>query len=307
MKHVLSVSLGSSRRDSCAEIKLIGERFLLERRGTDGSLERFEELMVANDGTVDCLCVGGTNLGLHCAGRFYPFRDIGRIARKVKQTPLVDGAGLKNTLERQTVRWLQEREVIDFTTVNVLVTCGIDRFGLAETLDEIGSRVRFGDTMFILGLPWALPSLRALQVLGRALLPIAVKLPFRWIYPTGTRQESITPKYRRHYLWADVIAGDFHYIRRHLPENLGGRTVLTNTTTAEDVELLRARGAGRLITSTPVIDGRTYATNVMEGVIVCLLDRSPDDISSDDYANLIGELQWEPSVRDLMPEEEGNP
>ena len=71
MKHVLSISLGSSSRDSTAEVELLGQEFLLERRGTDGSLERFGRLMTAGDGVVDCLTVGGTNLGLYCAGRYY--------------------------------------------------------------------------------------------------------------------------------------------------------------------------------------------------------------------------------------------
>lgn len=305
-KHVLSISLGSSTRDSCAEIELLGQRLLLERRGTDGSLERFERLMVANDGVVDCLCLGGTNLGLYCAGRYYAFRDIGRIARKITQTPLVDGAGLKNTLERRTVHWLQEQGVVDFTEAKVLVTCGIDRFGVAEALDEMGASVRFGDTMFILGLPWALPSLRALQMLGRTLLPIVVNLPFRYVYPTGGKQDQIIPKYARHYRWADVIAGDFHYIRRHLPDELGGRIILTNTITADDVAMLRERGAGKLITSTPEVEGRTFATNVMEGAFVCLLGKPPSEISPQNYMDLADRLQWEPSVRELTREVEGN-
>ena len=41
MKHVLSVSLGSSVRDGSHEVEMLGERILLERRGTDGSLKRF--------------------------------------------------------------------------------------------------------------------------------------------------------------------------------------------------------------------------------------------------------------------------
>ncbi len=306
MKHVLSISLGSSARDSSAEVELLGQRLLLERRGTDGSLERFERLMCANDGVVDCLCVGGTNLGLHCADRYYAFRDIGAIGAKVKHTPLVDGAGLKNTLERATVRWLQDHGVVDFTTAKVLVTCGIDRFGLAEALDEIGASVKFGDTMFILGLPWPVPSLRMLQLLGRALLPVVVNLPFQWVYPTGVKQDDIIPKYTRYYRWADVIAGDFHYVRRHMPDDLTGKIVLTNTTTQEDVELLRDRGVSKLITSTPVIEGRTFATNVMEGAFVCLLDKWPDEITPDEYVRLAENLHWEPSVRELTPETEGD-
>jgi hypothetical protein len=306
MKHVLSISLGSSTRDSCAEIEMLGQKLLLERRGTDGSLDRFERMMLANDGVVDCLCVGGTNLGLYCAGRYYPFREINHIARRLRETPVVDGAGLKDTLERQTVHWLQEHGVVDFTTARALVTCGIDRFGLAETLDEVGADVIFGDTMFILGLPWALPSLRALHVLGLSLLPIVTRLPFRWVYPTGQKQDEIVPKYERYYRWADVVAGDFHYIRRHMPDDLTGKSILTNTITEEDVWQLRRRRAAMLITTTPEIEGRTFATNVLQGAFVCLLDRSPDEIAPEDYVGVARDIGWEPTVRSLTaPVEEG--
>ncbi len=299
MKHVLSVSLGSSARDKTAEIELLGERFLLERRGTDGSLERFERFMTENDGVVDCLRVGGTNLGLHCAGRYYAFREIRRLTRNVKSTPLVDGAGLKDTLEREALHVLADRGLLDFASAKVLLTCGIDRFGMAETLDEICPNVVYGDLMFNLGLPVALHSLRALQTAGRILLPLMVRLPFKWLYPTGEKQDEIVPKYERWYRWADVIAGDYLFIRRHMPDDLSGKIIVTNTTTADDVPTLAERGVKLLVTSSPVIEGRSFATNVMEGVFVCLLGRPPQELKPGDYLELAERMGWKPTIRDL--------
>jgi|LSQX01.2.fsa_nt_gb hypothetical protein len=307
MKHVLSVSLGSSARDSSHEVEMLGERILLERRGTDGSLERFGEMLVENDGVVNCLTIGGTNLGLYCAGRYYPFREISRLADAVKTTPVVDGSGVKNTLERRTLGWLQERGIVDFRSAKVLLTCGIDRFGLAETLDEMGAQVYYGDTMFILGLPWALPTLRSLQFVGKTLLPIVTRLPFKWVYPTGGKQDAIVPKYQRYCEWADVITGDFHYIRRHMPDDLSGKVILTNTITDDDVAQLRRRGVRLLITSTPIIGDRTFATNVLQGAFVCLLGRNPEDIRPEDYMRIADEIGWQPTVRNLDESAEGEP
>ena len=306
MKHVLSISLGSSKRDSIAEVEVLGEQFVLERRGTDGSLKRFGQFMTQSDGVVDCLCVGGTNLGLYCGRRYYKFREISALTRNVKRTPLVDGSGLKDTLERMTLRYLQDKGIVDFSTAKVLLTCGIDRFGIAEELDAMRANVVFGDVMFNLGIAVPIHTLRGLQRVGWTLLPIMVRVPFKWLYPTGEKQDTIVPKYRRWYEWADVIAGDFHFIRRHMPDDLGGKIIITNTITADDVEELTARGVRLLVTSTPVIGGRTFATNVIEGMFLCLLGKRPEEITPErDYVELARRLNWEPTIRDLSGTTEG--
>ncbi len=299
MKHILSISLGSSTRDKSVEKEILGERFLLERRGTDGNLRRFGLLLEQNDGKVDCLCIGGANIGLHWAGRFYPFRDIQRLAQRIQQTPVVDGAGLKNSLERETIGILQEQGVVDFTQANILIPCSTDRFGMTEAICALSSNYVLGDLMFNLGVPIALRSTRSVDLLARLLLPILGRLPFKWLYPTGSKQEEIRPKYGRYYQWAAVIAGDFPIIRRHLPHRLDGKIIITNTTTEQDVEILTSRGVRLLITTTPVLEGRSFATNVMEGVFLCLMGRDAGEASAAEYLAMAQQMGWAPTIREL--------
>ena len=40
MKKVISISLGSSKRDHSAEINLMGQDFLVKRIGTDGDMDK---------------------------------------------------------------------------------------------------------------------------------------------------------------------------------------------------------------------------------------------------------------------------
>src|SRR4051812_22914715 len=121
-----------------------------------------------------------------------------------KRTPYVDGSGLKNTLEREAVQWLQDSGEVDFRSKRVLMVCSVDRFGMAEALAQRSKSVVYGDIMFALGLPIAIRSWSAAQRLARLLLPIVVRLPFKWIYPTGEKQEENTPKYTPFFLGADV-------------------------------------------------------------------------------------------------------
>jgi len=299
VKHVVSVSLGSSRRDARAEVELLGERVLLERRGTDGDLKRAIALIQELDGRVDAIGLGGIDLFVWAGGRRYAFRDALKLAQAAKKTPVVDGSGLKHTLERRAVHLLSDQ--IDWKRTKVLIPSAVDRFGLAEALAEVGAQALYGDFIFGLGLPIPLYSLSLLQKLAHLLLPLLTKLPFAWLYPTGERQERSLPDWRgRYYLWADLVAGDWHYIRRHMPLDMGGRSVLTNTTTAEDLAFLRSRRVGRLITTTPRIEGRSFGTNVMEALLVALAGKHP--LSEGEYLGYIERLGLRPQVLELKEE-----
>ncbi|MGO0121948.1 quinate 5-dehydrogenase [Desulfothermobacter acidiphilus] len=298
MKQVVSVSLGSSHRDHSVEVELLGEQFRISRRGTDGSLEKAVELLRELDGKVDAIGLGGIDIYLVAGGRKYPIRDGVKLMRVPKQTPVCDGSGLKHTLEREAVRYLFREQVLR-PGQKVLLVSAVDRFGMAETLVQEGARVCFGDLIFALGIPIPLYRLSTVALLARLFLPIITVLPFQWIYPTGEKQEAPCSKYQRFFDWGEVIAGDFHYIRRYLPPRMEGKIIITNTTTREDETLLRDRGVKLLITTTPVIEGRSFGTNVLEAVFLALLGKRWEEVRSEEYLDLIQRLNLKPTIRVL--------
>jgi hypothetical protein len=300
VKHVVSVSLGSSKRDKRSEVVIAGETFLIERIGTDGDLGRFQQMFAELDGKVDALGIGGADLYIWVGNRRYTFRSIQRLVSVATKTPVVDGSGLKNTLEREALRWIQEHGVVDFSRSTVLLVAAVDRFGMAQELAQLARRVIYGDLVFAIGLPIPIRSYRTVEVLGRLVLPIITRLPFQWFYPTGEKQEKRTPRAERLFHEADVIAGDWHYIRRYMPDRIPNKTVITNTVRKADIEFLRAAGAARVITTTPIIEGESFATNVMEGVIVALTGRRPETLTPDDYRTALCQLHWSPSVIELQ-------
>ena len=299
MKRIVSVSLGSSARDKAAEAQFAGETFSVERVGTDGSLDKFRQKLEELDGHVDAFGLGGTDMYIWAAGRRYTFRQIERLAAAAKKTPVVDGSGLKNTLEREAVQRLQADGTVDFARSKVLLVSAVDRFGMAEALHATGASVVYGDFMFGLGVGIPMRSLGTVERAAGLLLPIITRLPFQWLYPTGDKQNEIVPKWEKFYGEADIIAGDFPFIRRHLPPQLTGKTILTNTIRPADIEELRQRGVARLITTTPRIDGGSFGTNVMEGVLVALSGKKPAELTPDDYKDLLRRLDWQPQVQEL--------
>src|SRR3990172_4077249 len=101
MKRAVSISIGSSKRDKAVEVELLGERVSIERIGTDGDMEKAAQKYRELDGQVDAFGVGGADLGLMVDDRWYPLYSVQKMVRFVKKTPIVDGAGLKNTLENR--------------------------------------------------------------------------------------------------------------------------------------------------------------------------------------------------------------
>lgn len=302
MKRVVSISLGSSKRDKKVHATFFGTEFEIERIGTDGDMNRYRQMVSDLDGKVDAIGVGGMDIYIYAGSKRYTFREPLSLMRGARITPFVDGSGLKNTLERETVATLQDRGIVDFTKSAVLLVSAVDRFGMAEALAARAKSMVFGDMLFSLGIPIPFRSWAATQRAARLILPIVVNLPFKWVYPTGEKQERNTPKFESYFAAADVVAGDFHYINKYMPENMAGKVILTNTTTEKDVTELTRRGVARLITTTPVLDGRSFGTNVMEAVLVAIMNKPPEQISPEEYLAKLKELGWTPQVQELKAE-----
>lgn len=298
MKRVVSVSLGSSRRNHKAEVEFKGQSFSVERIGTDGDMGKMIEMIRELDGKVDAFGLGGIDLYVGTPAHRYTLRDGKKIVRAAQKTPIVDGSGLKETLERLTIQHLVKMGW-DFQGKSALLTSALDRWGMAEGLASAGCKLEIADFVFALGIPFTLSSLKSLARVARVVAPIVVLMPFSILYPTGTKQDTSDGKFGRFFIGKDIIAGDFNYIYKHMPRNMKGQVVITNTVTASDVEELRTRGVKTLVTTTPVLSGRSFGTNVMEALLVAY-SQAQSSLSHDDYYRLLQELNFVPRIEHLQ-------
>lgn len=300
MKRAVSISIGSSKRNKVVEVELLGERVSIERIGTDGDMEKAAQLFQELDGKVDAFGVGGADLGLMVADKWYPLFSVQPMVRFIKQTPVVDGAGLKNTLENKLGKFILDKlgGYVDEMGRKAFVVSGADRWGMSKSFLDNGYDCVFGDLMFGLGVPFPVYTEASLKRLAAILLPVVGRLPFAWLYPTGAKQEIRVPKYEKLYQWATVIAGDCLYVKRHLPDHLAGKIVATNTTTPSDIELFRQIGIKYLVTSTPVLDGRSFGTNMMEAALIAVSGKQRK-LSHAELAEMLDRLGFEPQLQVL--------
>jgi len=135
-----------------------------------------------------------------------------------------------------------------------------------------------------------------LDKVARVIAPIVVQMPLKFLYPTGKKQEvsNAEDKFKKYYEDAHIIAGDFHFIKKHMPPILDEKIVITNTVTKEDVQDLKDRGVSLLVTTTPHLNGRSFGTNVIEGVLVALSEKGNKGLTSNEYLNLLEKLNFVP-------------
>jgi len=300
MKRAVSVSLGSSKRDKAVEVELLGHRVRIERIGTDGDMEKAAQLYKELDGVVDAFGVGGADLGLLVDQKWYPLHSVKPMVRFVKKTPLVDGAGLKITLESKIAAFLEETipDYIQQHGKTAFIMTGADRWGLTRSFLDAGYDCVFGDLMFSLGIPIPLRSERQLKALAAILMPIAGRLPFEWIYPTGEKQEERKPKHANLFHWATVTAGDCHYIKRYMPDDMQGKVICTNTTTTADLEFFRKTGVKYLVTATPVLEGRSFGTNMMEAALIAVSGKKRP-LTHAELSEMLDKLNFHPQIQEL--------
>ena len=298
MKHAISISLGSSARNKKVTVTLGNEKIVLERIGTDGDEKKATNLFTEFDGKVDALGVGGVELYIQLGQKDYPLRSGLNLVKQVKQTPVVDGRGLKHTLERQVMQYVASELGRLPSPSKAFMPLGVDRYGMAQSLNEAGYKTLFGDILFALSLPIPVYGLKNLYRLGRLLLPIVGQLPISMVYPTGENQEVIIPKYESWFAYGSVIAGDFLYIRKHLPENLHDKMIVTNTTTAADVALLQARNLRYLVTTTPIFEGRSFGTNMLEAALTAYASKNRP-LSISELNTLLQDLNIHPDIQTL--------
>jgi hypothetical protein len=154
--------------------------------------------------------------------------------------------------------------------------------------------------MFALGLPFPVKKLSTVRVIAATLLPVITRLPFTWFYALGAEQDKPPQqKWDKYYQQATVLGGDFIQIRQYMPDDLTGKIVVTNTTTAKNVEELKKRNLHILVTVTPRLEGRSFGTNVMEATLLALMDKPQSDVTDADFSDLIDRIPLQPNIEVL--------
>lgn len=286
-------------------ISLLGTELHIRHEGCNSDLVAMAARIKAWDGQVDAIALFGVTRTLHLGRERAIHKDAGIIFDVAQTTPVVDGSGVRDAIERWAIRLAAEAEPGIWSRKRVLMTPGLNHMGLSQAFTQFTDEIHYADPILFFNLPGAafLSSADTLSTIAGVTMSQIRELPYRLLFPQpGVPGQQRNPKA---FQWADILAGDINAIRRYAPAQLRRKTIVCEYADDNAIEDLRQRGVSILVTTMPPTqDGPSQLdAATFEACLVALRPHASAPLSENTYLNLMADLTWQPAIRYLQPEE----
>lgn len=233
------------------------------------NLDNTRKLIERAKGKYDAVALSGFPLTYTVGDRYHRHKTLKCLLAESESDPtaVCDGIRAKDTIERWLMRRIAEQLEGEVAHRRILVLSAMDRWGVSEVAAALQSTVIYGDLMynFRFGIP--LLSLDHVRKLSPLILSVVTRAPLDWYFPGARRHARRLPRWRPAFYWAEVVIGGMTYLKRYAPPQLEGKVVITDISTDEDAEWLRAKGVSTIASLTPIVSGQRISASVMEAVL----------------------------------------
>ncbi len=284
------------------QVELLGENIEIQHFGCDGDLAKMAARIAELDGAVDAIALQGISCRLKLGDETTTHTAGENLFTVARQTPVVDGYGVRSVMERWAVRLAHEAQPGIWARKRVLMTPGLNHHGLAQALAQHTEELRYAEPVVYFALPGPLAGGNdALDAVAGATLAQLRNLSFRRLFPQAGSPGR--PRNAGPFDWADVLAGDMGMIRRYAPDKLKDKTVVAAYASDEDVADLAARGAALLVTTIPPLGAELAHLDeaTFEACLTALRSDPASPLTENTYLNLMANLKWQPGIRYLQP------
>lgn len=275
---IVSLSLGSSKRNKFTNLQFENFEIYLARLGVDGDYNLLKKLIKKlQDSDIDAIGLGGTDLFLFIEDKKYIIKDSYELAKLSIKKSIFDGSIIKNIIEKKIIQKLIDQKVINNNQI-VLQVSSLDRFSAVKTFLENNFKVLIGDLIFALKIDKIISNINELKKIANLLLQDVLNLPFYLLYPIGKKQEENIDKniyniISKYIDKIDIISGDFHYIKK-IGNLVKDKIIITNTLTENDIQTLINFEVKKIITLSIYIDNRSFGANVLESLIGSIINKT---------------------------------
>jgi len=295
MKHVVSISLGSSSQDFDFTTTFLGEKLHVHRVGTNGSIATAVKLIKQWEKKAAAIGLGVLKDHYTVGSRRFIAKDSARLLAVTNKVPVTTGGRLGDIFQEWAVRHAQIQLGNFFNNARVLFFSGMADYKLALSMAEHTRNLQFADPLLQLGVPKLLGSVEALNLYaGGAHYVKDWTLPE--VMASGPVKEWTRFVLCRALQKASVVVAPVHELDDFGLEELAGKTVITATVNDERIEQLRDKGVATIIDGSPVLHGHVLGANLLDAMVLAATGKQPDAILEDDYLEIITGLGVEPRI-----------
>jgi predicted amino acid dehydrogenase len=297
MKEIVSVAIGSSERDFDFKTEFLGHKFRVRRFGADGRFRKAKDLLDQFGADADMIGISG----------FLDYSDVGVRSMKSKQmkalekvvpgVPKTTGSPLKRIMHQWLLSKIQEELGGFFNNAKVLFYSGMSNYNVATAMYEYTQNIKFADPITSKNIPKLLSSIESLEKYASGTHELG-----NWM-PTKTFTSSIVPisAWNKHVLTkaaenAMAIVGPVQDVQELPASALAGKVVITSAVTEADIKIFNDKGVDVVIDDSPQPFNQVVGLNVLDAMIVTALQKTPENMTVEEYFDIIDELDFQPKI-----------
>ncbi len=295
MKKVTTVTLGSSSQDFSFKTKFLGEDFEVTRMGADDDTTKAWELLRRQQGFSDAIGIGEIGDHYQVGLRTVVNKETQRLLNVVTRVPATTGATLRRLLQVRAVRHVQKELGEYFNNNIVLFLNGMRNYDMAVALSDYTPNLNFADALYQTGAPTMLSSIQQLELYAKSTKWALSGKPaellessFTWL--KGKRVGKAVNE-------AHLIVGTFAELKAvGDSSNLAGKTVITSAVDDGRMEFFKKCKVNLVIDVSPKLFDHVIGINTLEAMILASLDKQADEVSDDDFEEILNELNIKPNM-----------
>ena len=298
MKHVVSVTMGSSKNDFTFETDFLGQPFTVSRVGADGDESQAWELLRRHQAKADAIWLGMIRDHHDVGTRRIVHADTERMLGVVTRVPATTGAALRRLLQVRAVRHVQKQLGNFFNNNKVLFLSGVVNYDMAVAMADYTPNLRFADAVLQTGAPKMLTSLNQLEVFARGARLAESVLPLRTLSTVMPGLSAVKSSLvRKQIRDSHTVVGTFDDLKQFMEDGaLKDKTVITSAVDDERFAAFKRWEANLVVDVSPTLFDHVVGTNTIQAMILAALNMSSEELADADLEDIIRELAIKPRL-----------
>jgi len=153
MKEIICISLNSPANNYNKTLTFKGEKYRIQRFGTNFDLELAEQLVKSYDGECDVICLSGFPSSINISGKKIHNPQTTKIKNSAILTPVVDGYTLKDMVLPLSVNLIPEEAKLKLRNKTVGFYSGFLMYSTIADLENKAAGLYFADPYFMFNMP----------------------------------------------------------------------------------------------------------------------------------------------------------